>query len=193
MVVIWLEASKTIDPQKVVSMDRIDGGPGQFLFRPDVPAEFEKKTKKHNSAKHSTRFLNLVNSDQGKIDSQVELPDDIQQALIDSQKLDEWLSAKADAIHKLGDQLAQYPSRENLSGYREAVSVFLKVIAKQSYIAESHLGQRSILNQKKYTLIQTVDKRLERLAIGILQNQKDNLKILAQVEEINGMLFDLLQ
>jgi uncharacterized protein YaaR (DUF327 family) len=38
-----------------------------------------------------------------------------------------------------------------------------------------------------------VDRKLEQLAAGILAGQHSQMDILARVEEINGLLVDLLQ
>jgi len=42
-------------------------------------------------------------------------------------------------------------------------------------------------------LIQVVDHKLEQLAAGILAGQRSRLEILARVEEINGLLVDLIR
>ncbi|KGE73628.1 YaaR family protein [Spirochaeta lutea] len=175
-------------------MERIDGGPGQFLFRPDVPHETEKKTKKKGETRKKSGFFSLVSRpDEHELESFDLLPSELKASIQAAPSLDAWLSGTIDTIHTHGDALAKYPSRENLALYRRAVSDFLKVIAKRTYRAEDNLGHRSLVDQKKYTVIKLVDQRLEKLALGILQEQRGNLQILAQIEEINGMLFDLLQ
>ncbi|MCK5198436.1 MAG: DUF327 family protein, partial [Spirochaetales bacterium] len=47
--------------------------------------------------------------------------------------------------------------------------------------------------QKRYTIIRVVDEKLERLAAGVLQNQSDKLYILEKIEEINGLIVNLLK
>ena len=49
------------------------------------------------------------------------------------------------------------------------------------------------MNRKKYTLVQVADRKLEELAVAILSGQAAQLDILARVEEINGLLVNMLQ
>jgi uncharacterized protein YaaR (DUF327 family) len=48
------------------------------------------------------------------------------------------------------------------------------------------------LKRKKFTQVEIIDQKLEQLAAGILSNQKDQLGLLGKIEEINGLLVDLL-
>jgi uncharacterized protein YaaR (DUF327 family) len=57
-------------------------------------------------------------------------------------------------------------------------------------------GQRGSPESKKrkvYHLIQVVDQKLETLASGILSGQLRQLEILARLDEITGLLVDLMQ
>jgi hypothetical protein len=49
------------------------------------------------------------------------------------------------------------------------------------------------LNNKKYTSIQVIDKKLEDLAAMLLRNQGQHIDMLSSLEEIKGLLIDLLQ
>ena len=41
--------------------------------------------------------------------------------------------------------------------------------------------------------VELINKNLDNLARSMLQNQKDNLKLLAQIDEIKGLIVDLMQ
>jgi uncharacterized protein YaaR (DUF327 family) len=43
-----------------------------------------------------------------------------------------------------------------------------------------------------YHVIRVIDEKLDRLAAEVLTNQRDKLSLLAKIDEINGMLVDLL-
>jgi hypothetical protein len=46
--------------------------------------------------------------------------------------------------------------------------------------------------QREYLLVRTVDDKLERLVVEVLQNQMEQIELLRRIEEINGLLVDLL-
>jgi hypothetical protein len=66
-------------------------------------------------------------------------------------------------------------------------------VVERGLIVEENVSGRNVLNRKKFALIKVIDEKLERLALGILQTQKDQFDILARVDEINGLLVDLLR
>ena len=97
-----------------------------------------------------------------------------------------------DDVHVAGDALRKLPGREAVLRYREAVSRFMKYVVDHSFGTEEHVSGFNILKRKKFTLIRLVDDKLNRLAAGILQNQASQLQILEAVEEIGGLLVDLM-
>lgn len=100
-----------------------------------------------------------------------------------------------DDIHETGESLKEFPSLQNVKIYKGAVSKFLRYIVKNSLETETAAGSNfnPLKKQKKYTLIRIVDDKLERLAAGVLQNQADKLDILEKIEEINGLIINLLK
>jgi len=60
----------------------------------------------------------------------------------------------------------------------------LKVEQKESGI--------NILKRKRFTSIRVIDQRLERLVADILQDQAEQLEILNRIDEINGLLVNLV-
>jgi len=100
-----------------------------------------------------------------------------------------------DDIHESGESLKESPTLQNVKTYKSAVSKFLRFIVKNSLKTEITAGSNfnPLKKQKKYTIIRIVDKKLERLAAGVLQNQSDKLFILEKIEEINGLIVNLLK
>jgi uncharacterized protein YaaR (DUF327 family) len=175
-------------------MDKIDStGPGSFFFRPDVNIPNKDKDKKAKSSSSSKTFLSLFPATQesGKESSvfnpAINLPSELSE-----QELNDLLVPYIDTIHQLGDALIQYPSREHIAQYRQSLSVFLQLISDHVYGQEEHKSTKDLENQKKFTLLTRINKKLEDLALGILTNQSSQLQILSKVEEINGLIFDLL-
>ncbi|WP_319560889.1 YaaR family protein [Marispirochaeta sp.] len=98
-----------------------------------------------------------------------------------------------DEIHQAGERLTDDPGMKNVLAYKRIVKAFIGYVVKNSRQIEHQDGARlSIFKApKRYTLISIIDRKLEQLAAGILQNQTEKLEILKKVEEIQGLLVDL--
>lgn len=100
-----------------------------------------------------------------------------------------------DGIHEAGEALKEVPTLVNVKIYKRAVSGFLKFVVKNSLETETTAGANlnPLKKQKRYTIIRVVDEQLERLAAGVMQNQSNMLYILEKIEEINGLIVNLLK
>jgi uncharacterized protein YaaR (DUF327 family) len=97
-----------------------------------------------------------------------------------------------DGVHGSGDALKENPSVDLVQAYKKAVRDFVHYVVERSYAVEQKTSGRSILKRNAYFRVSVIDEALEKLAAEILRNQRDNLEILRRVDEINGMLVDLL-
>ncbi|ULQ58694.1 DUF327 family protein [Brucepastera parasyntrophica] len=102
------------------------------------------------------------------------------------------LEALLDDVHNSGDLLKKSPVPENIIAYKNAVRSFVKFVVARTYDVTETISGNNILKRKKYVQIQVIDQKLEQLAAGILSNQNPQLKLLEKIEEINGLLVDLL-
>ncbi len=101
-----------------------------------------------------------------------------------------------DEIHEAGDYLKQSPTMTAVMEYKKSVKRFIKYIVGHGLELVEQEGVKfanPMKKQKKYTIIRVIDQKLEKLAAGIMQNQKSQLEMLEAVNEINGLLVDLLQ
>ncbi len=106
---------------------------------------------------------------------------------------EEQIETLLDEVHETGERLKNDPSVGTIKAYKEAVRNFLALVIKRSYAIEENTSGVNILKRKRLTLVKLVDQKLDRLASGILLNQRDQMEILRKVEEINGLLVDLLR
>ena len=98
-----------------------------------------------------------------------------------------------DGIHESGDKLKENPTVELVQAYKKAVRDFVHYVVEKSYTVEEKTSGGNILKRKKYYRIAVIDESLEKLGAEILRNQRDKLEILRRVDEIYGMLVDLLR
>ncbi|MDR2314233.1 MAG: DUF327 family protein [Spirochaetaceae bacterium] len=106
---------------------------------------------------------------------------------------EESLRELLDQIHAAGDALSKRPFPPEIKAYKEAVRDFVHYVVENCFDTEEQTSGINIRRRKKFTMVQVIDTKLEEMAVAILQNQADRLGILARVEEINGLLVDLLQ
>lgn len=181
-------------------MDKISGGNVPFVN----PAVFEnlkaetKKTKEKAAPGQAKkiRFSDILNSSAREVEAPREYP-------VSEQALAELL----DEVHGAGDDLKQRPFPEEIVQYKNAVRNFLHFVTKNGYALEEQTGIKRYLNPsftgsrktpeareaKRYTLIKVVDEKLEALALGLLRDQISQIELLSRIDEINGLLVDLLQ
>jgi uncharacterized protein YaaR (DUF327 family) len=112
-----------------------------------------------------------------------------------------------DEVRSAGSALLDRPLPDEIMRYKQAVRNFMHYVVKNGYTVEHEAGIPKFLKpgyqgsrgtpesqeQKRYVKVQVIDKKLEDMAAMLLAGQKDRLKLTARLEEINGLLVDLLQ
>lgn len=93
---------------------------------------------------------------------------------------------------EIGEELKRDPSIETLRRYREAVGRVVRHITLTGYGVEEHTSARSLRNRKRYTLPAIIDERLDQIARLFLDGQQAGISLLERVDEVNGMLVNLL-
>ena len=95
-------------------------------------------------------------------------------------------------IRKQGQRLADRVTLEDLMLYKKMVSQFLNIsvrkmleFRKDDYLDRS--GRHHI-----YALVQKVDSDLDALTQEVLSSQKDQLTILSYIDDIRGLLMDMM-
>jgi len=102
------------------------------------------------------------------------------------------LEGLLDDVHSSGDVLKESQLPANIVAYKDAVRSFMKFVVDHAFTVSESTSGGNILKRKKFYQVQIIDQKLEQLAAGILSNQKNQLGLLGKIEEINGLLVDLL-
>ncbi|MCK5007545.1 MAG: YaaR family protein, partial [Spirochaetales bacterium] len=97
-----------------------------------------------------------------------------------------------DEVYETGEILVESQSLENIKRYRRAVRSFLDYVVSNMIAVEEQTSGSNILRRKRFTQVKIIDGRLERLAAQVLQNQGKQLDILEKINEIRGLLVDLI-
>ena len=115
---------------------------------------------------------------------------------------EESLNELLDEVHSSGDALSKRPFLSEISAYRTAVRNFINYVVENTFDTEEQNGiirrrklssGESIPEHTKYTYIKVIDTKLEGMAAAILRGQLNQLEILEKLDEIKGLLVDLLE
>jgi uncharacterized protein len=115
-----------------------------------------------------------------------------------SEKLDLAPERALDEIHDIGEKLKKNPSLTLVKEYRQAVGTFVRYVIRKGFVLEKQkLKGFKVLKlrpgeQPELTVVRIVDKKLNELARQVLKNQKEQLEILQKIDEIQGILVDLI-
>ena len=165
-------------------MERVDIPSGSYPLRQEPSGE--KRVGKKKPLKRTA--FGLIERSEADSDDEGVSFESVGSSLSDTE-----LEAMLDDIHRLGDLVRKQTSLGTMRDYRKAVGAFIHVVVERGLTIEENSSGHNILNRKKFALIKVIDERLERLASGVLQTQKDQLDILARIDEINGLLVDLVR
>ncbi|PKL07885.1 MAG: DUF327 domain-containing protein [Spirochaetae bacterium HGW-Spirochaetae-7] len=102
-------------------------------------------------------------------------------------------SVLLDTVHGAGEELKRDPNGENVRAYKAAVRNFVHYVVERAYDVVERSSGGNILKRKKFTTVVVIDERLERLGAEVLSAQRDKLEILRRLDEIHGLLVDLLR
>ena len=106
---------------------------------------------------------------------------------------EESLHELLDEIHSSGDALSKRPFLQEIVAYRTAVRNFVNYVVENGFDTEEQTSGVNVLKRKKFTLVRVIDSKLEGMAAAILKGQLNQLEILEKLDEIKGLLVDLLE
>jgi uncharacterized protein YaaR (DUF327 family) len=106
---------------------------------------------------------------------------------------EESLHLLLDEVHSSGDALAKRPFPPEIQAYKQAVRNFVRYVVENCFDTEEHQSGANLLKRKKFTLVQVIDRELEEMAAAIMRGQENQISILARIDEIRGLLVDLME
>ena len=113
---------------------------------------------------------------------------------IATMEFEEAVAFLMDGVTMAGEELKNRPLPEAYATYKRKLPQFLHFVVNNTYDVETQTGIRSprFKNRKKYTIVTIVNEKLEQLAKDIMFLQSSQISMLAKIEEINGILIDLI-
>ena len=95
-------------------------------------------------------------------------------------------------ITEWGKKIAEHRDIADLKHYRSLVKEFINEVVTNSheFSRENFLDKRG--RHRVYGIVRLVNEELDALAQDLLTNEKSHLEILARVDEIHGLLLDMV-
>lgn len=171
-----------------------------------------KKNQKNErtSSARKLKFSELLKSEAGENQTEIimrGLPPEISGMSVD----DAAISLK-DAVDNAGNDLSESLTKENIEKFKTSVRQFVTFVVSNNFEVtarrkKNRMGKDMIVPSRtnffsNYTLpphridpkyqIQIINAKLDEFTRATLENQIDNLKILAQANEIKGLIIDLM-
>lgn len=102
------------------------------------------------------------------------------------------ISGLINEISEQGKKISKKTDIRDMRRYRELIKSFLNEVVFRShqFSRENFLDRRG--RHRVYGIVKLIDENLDELAEELLKDEKDNLLILNKVDEIRGLLMDIL-
>jgi uncharacterized protein YaaR (DUF327 family) len=174
-------------PIRAETMAKVDSPDSNFIFNPAAYNQIQaeaKKTKKRGPARENRKpaFSKILENAEAREAESPALPIS-----------EETIRALLDEVHSSGDDLKSRPFPDEIMRYKKAVRNFIHYVVENGYALEERTSGANLLRRKKFTLVQVADRKLEQLAAGIMAGQTNQLELLARIDEIAGILVNLLR
>lgn len=111
---------------------------------------------------------------------------------IEEQGLKERLNLMMQEITQQGKKLGKHMDVRDMKRYRQLIKDFLNEIVNRShkFSRENFLDRRG--RHRVYGMIKLIDQNLDELALELIKDEKDTIAILNKIDEIRGLLLDIL-
>lgn len=111
---------------------------------------------------------------------------------IEEAELAEKLNGLLEEITGQGEKIKKRRDITDMRKYRSLIKDFMNEVVNRShkFSRENFLDKRG--RHRVYGMIRLVDENLDKLAEELLRDEKDSLMILNYVDEIRGLLLDIL-
>lgn len=107
-------------------------------------------------------------------------------------KYAEYIRSLIDDIDKQGELLGRKADIKEFQKYREMITSLLNETVSNSYTFNRSDSFDTRGRHRIFSSIKRVNSELDELASELLSDQKSNIKVLHRIDDIRGLLVDLL-
>ena len=183
-------------------MAKVDADIQSLFMNPNAYTHVKDDKKKTKGIKspEKTGFSRILSGIQKKTNDELG-------PLLNLPVSEETVNILMDEVRSAGDALRDRPFPQEIIFYKQAVRNFINFVVKNCYTVDHETGIPKFLKpgykgprgtpesmkQVTYTKINVIDKKLEDLAAMLLSSQMQQMEIASRLEEIKGLLIDLMQ
>ena len=111
---------------------------------------------------------------------------------LDDEGLAERLHNLINDITLQGNRLAEHMDVKDMRHYRSLVSNFMHEVVTRShkFSRENFLDRRG--RHRVYGIVRLVDRKMDDLVQELISSEKDHISILDRIDEIKGLLLDII-
>ena len=111
---------------------------------------------------------------------------------VEEENYRERLRSLAERIFEQGEKLGKKADLKEFKVYKKLISNFLDEAVANSFkfSKKNFLDRRG--RHRIYAVIKRIDEELEELAKDVLAKEKDNIKILKRLDDIRGLILDIV-
>lgn len=111
---------------------------------------------------------------------------------IEDATLQERLTLVMEDIVQQGKKLSKHMDVRDMKRYRTLIKEFMNEIVNRShkFSRENFLDRKG--RHRVYGIVKLVDTKLDELAQELIKDEKDHIQILGKIDEIRGLLLDIL-
>ncbi len=151
--------------------------------------EFTKTTSANTSKKTNFKKENKVNFKEllNRVSEEEVYLDELNVEDLTGEDITELASF----VEKLGEKLSDSPTLENFYSYKKAIK-FLVELAKKNFESKETISRISFSKQKLYKTIEVIDENIAKIASMILNQEKNRISYLNLVNNIKGLIIDLM-
>ncbi len=111
---------------------------------------------------------------------------------IDRSNCAERLSRMSEDIVKQGEVLAARYDIAELKRYKRMLTEFLSEAVRYAFEFNKHTTRDGNGRHHAYTIVKRINEKLEKMTQDVLTGQAEQIQLIADINDINGMLVDLL-
>lgn len=166
----------------------IDPIPNALFFAPSSLTNEQSQKKKKAEKKENVTFSRVFSEIEQKTSTLIS--NEVLKR-IEGLSTEDALQVLLSEVETQGSELRSKTTPDNLKKYRDSVQAFLHFVVNNTFdvsVSTKGLGP----NKRKYDTIQIIDRKLNQLATDIFSTQQRNLSLLKRINEIQGLLIDLL-
>lgn len=112
--------------------------------------------------------------------------------LVESRNFEDVISELVERIVNQGQKLAERIDIAELKLYRKLISEFLDKAVRNAhrFSKQSFLDRRG--RHRVYAIVKKINNELEELTREVLEGEKNNLQVLKRLDDIRGLIMDII-